>query len=326
MEDTASALDWLSMSLELLAGLVLFIYAVTLLSEAVKAIADDQIRTWLARFTTNRFTGVLTGTAATAIVGSSSVTIIMVITLVNAGLLTFVESLGVVMGSNIGTTFSSQLIAFNVDEYAPIGLFVGFLLLSVSKSDRWRSIGRIIFALGLIFFGLHLMGEAMSPLKNYQPFIQVIQELENPWLGVLVGAGFTVLIQSSSATMGIVITLASQGMMTLPAGVAVMLGAEIGTCANTLIASIGRDRAAIRTGIFHLAFNITTVVIGVLVVDEIIQAAEWISNGASLERKVANAHLIFNVGGVAVFVGLLGVIAKALHWLVPDKRKELTSV
>ncbi|MEO0330497.1 MAG: Na/Pi symporter [Bacteroidota bacterium] len=240
MEDTASALDWLSMSLELLAGLVLFIYAVTQLSEAVKAIANDQIRTWLARFTNNRFTGVLTGTTATAITGSSSVTIIMVITLVNAGLLTFVESRGVVIGSNIGTTFSSQLIAFNVDEYAPIGLFIGFLLLSQGKSDRWKSIGKIIFALGLIFFGLSLMGEAMSPLKNYQPFIQIIQDLENPWLGVLVGAGFTVLIQSSSATMGIVITLASQSMMTLPAGVAVMLGAEIGTCADTLIATIGR--------------------------------------------------------------------------------------
>ncbi|MEM9834832.1 MAG: Na/Pi symporter [Bacteroidota bacterium] len=324
MEDTGSTLNWVSMSLELLAGLVLFIYAVTQLSDAVKEIANNQIRTWLARFTTNRFTGVLTGTAATAIVGSSSVTIIMVITLVNAGLLTFVESLGVVMGSNIGTTFSSQLIAFNVDEYAPVGLLVGFLLLSLGKSARWKSIGKIIFALGLIFFGLNLMGEAMNPLKNYLPFIQIIQELENPWLGVLVGAGFTVLIQSSSATMGIVITLASQGMMTLPAGVAVMLGAEIGTCADTLIATIGRDRAAIRTGIFHLVFNITTVIIGVLLIKEIIQVAEWMSSGANLERKVANAHLIFNVGGVAVFIGLAGTAAKVLQWIVPDKRKKLT--
>ncbi|WKN43906.1 Na/Pi cotransporter family protein [Tunicatimonas pelagia] len=326
MTSADTSLDWLSMVMGLIAGLVLFIFAVTQLSDAVKTIANDKIRIWLARFTTNRFSGVLTGTAATAVVGSSSVTIIMVIALVNAGLLTFVESLGVVMGSNIGTTLSSQLIAFDVDEYAPIGLLVGLLLQSLGRSARWRSIGRIVFTLGLIFFALGLMGEAMNPLKDYPPFLETLKDLENPWLGVLVGAVATVLIQSSSATMGIVITLASQGMMTLPAGVAVMLGAEIGTCADTLIATIGRDRAAIRTGIFHLAFNMATVIGGVLMVDGIIQAAEWMSDGASLERKVANAHLIFNVGGVVVFIGLAGTAAKVLQWLVPDKRKKLTSV
>ncbi len=325
MTSTEASLDWFSMVMGLTAGLVLFIYAVTQLSDAVKAIANNKIRLWLAWFTTNRFTGVLTGTAATAVVGSSSVTIIMVIALVNAGLMTFVESLGVVMGSNIGTTFSSQLIAFDLDEYAPIGLLLGLLLQSLGRSARWRSIGKTIFALGLIFFGLGLVGETMSPLKGYPPFLETMKDLENPWFGVLVGAVATVLIQSSSATMGIVITLASQGMMTLPAGVAVMLGAEIGTCADTLIATIGRERSAIRTGTFHLLFNMATVFIGVLCVDFIIAAAEWMSGGAQLERKIANAHLLFNAGGVVLFVGLLGGAAKGLRWLIPEKKKKLAT-
>ncbi|MEM9674282.1 MAG: Na/Pi cotransporter family protein [Cyclobacteriaceae bacterium] len=325
MTSPEASLDWFSMMMGLMAGLVLFIFAVTQLSEAVKAIANDKIRFWLARFTTNRFTGVLTGTAATAVVGSSSVTVIMVIALVNAGLMTFVESLGVVMGSNIGTTLSSQLIAFDVDEYAPIGLLGGLLFQSLGRSARWRSIGKIIFALGLIFFSLGLMGEAMNPLRGYPPFLETLKDLENPWFGVLAGAVATLLIQSSSATMGIVITLASQGMMTLPAGVAVMLGAEIGTCADTLIATIGRDRSAIRTGIFHLLFNVATVIIGVLCVDWIIAAAERMSGSAQIERKIANAHLLFNVGGVVLFIGLVGGAAKGLRWLIPEKKKKLAT-
>ena len=319
---SSSGIDVWAIALEFTAGLVLFIYAVTLLSDALKNMAGNTIKHGLARFTKNRFTGVLTGTVATIAIDSSSVTIIMVIALVNAGLLGFVESLAVVMGSNIGTAFSSQLYAFDIDEYAPVALLVGFLWRVLAKSDHWRTVGTIIFSLGLIFFGLHLMSKSMAPLEEYPPFTAFVKTLENPWLGVLIGAGFTALIQSSSAMMGIVIAMASQGIMPLSAGVAIMLGAEIGTCADTLIATIGRSREAIRTGIFHLLFNVCTVIIGVLLVEQLVWVVEAISPGASVERKIANAHILFNVAGVMLFIGLTQSIAQLLFFLIPDKKKQ----
>ena len=318
-ENLRTDLPWLDMSLSMIGGLVLFIFSVTLLSEGLRAIGGDKVKNILSRFTTNRYTGVLTGTAATVIISSSSITIITVIAMVNAGLLSFVQSLGVVMGSNIGTTFSSQLFAFDAEKYAPLILMAGLLLKTMGTTPRWQSIGLITFALGLVFFSLGFIGDTMSPLRSYEPFRAILQNLENPWLGVLIGAAFTALIQSSSAMMGIVIAMASQGIMTLPAGVAMMLGAEIGTCANTLIASIGRSRHALRTGAFHLLFNITTVIVGVLLVEQIIGITSWISGAAGLERQIANAHMLFNVGGVILFVFFTGSVASILQWLFPEK-------
>lgn len=337
MPDTAGdTISWFDMGLGMVGGLVLFIYSVTLLSDGLRATGGDQVKRILSRFTTNRYTRVLSGAAATVLISSSSVTIITVIALVNAGLLSFVQSLGVVMGSNIGTTFSSQLFAFDAEKYAPLILAAGLALKTMGKNDRWRNTGLIMFALGLVFFSLGFIGETMTPLRAYEPFRQMILGLDNPWLGVLIGAGLTALIQSSSAMMGIVIVMASQGMIPLPAGVAVMLGAEIGTCANTLIAAIGRSRHALRTGAFHLLFNVTTVLIGVLLtvligvllIEQIITLTHWLSGGADVERKIANAHLVFNLGGVLLFISFVGIVARALVWLFPEKegKKKAVSV
>ncbi len=316
-------INFFMMALEFTAGLVIFIFAVTLLSDTLKAIAGDTVKEKLAKFTRNRWTGVLTGTVATMAVDSSSVTIIIVIALVNAGLLTFVQSLAVVMGSNIGTTLSSQLYAFDIDEYAPIAMFIGFLVQTLSKSEKWAKGGKILFAFGLIFFSLHLMGEAMQPLEQHTAFKNYIQQLDNPWLGVMIGAGVTVLIQSSSAMMGIVIVMASQGIIPLSVGISVMLGAEIGTCADTLIATIGREREAVRTGLFHLLFNITTVVLGVVFIDQLIALADTITPNASVERKIANAHVLFNVGGVLLLIGFVDGMARLLYFLIPQRERQL---
>jgi len=306
--------------LGLLAGLVLFLYGVTHMSDGLRAIAGDRMKRILGRFTTNRFAGVLTGAIATTVLDSSSVTIVMVIAMVNAGVLTFVQSLGVIMGSNIGTTVSSQLIAFNVDEYAPLALLAGFVLHMMGKTERRKQIGSIVLGIGLIFFGLGQMGNAVEPLRDHRPVLDLLARLESPWLGVLIGAALTVLIQSSSATLGIVITLASQGLITLPAGIAVMLGAEIGTCADTLVATVGRSREAVRAGVFHLLFNITTVIAGVLFVEQFTRLALRISGGADVARQIANAHMLFNVLGVLVFIGATPLLARALLWLLPDSR------
>lgn len=306
--------------LELTAGLVLFLYGVSRLSIGLKKAAGERMKNLLARFTQNRFAGVLTGTAATTLLDSSSVTIIMVIALVNAGLLTFMQSLGVIMGANIGTTISSQIIALQINEYSPIALAIGFGLWFIGKSKRLKRVGLIVFGIGLVFFGLETMSKAVEPLQGYQPFIDWMVRMEKPLLGALVGAAVTVLIQSSSATLGIIITLASQNLISLPAGIALMLGAEIGTCADTLLASIGRSREAIRAGVFHLLFNVITVIIGVLFASQLAAFIKLISGNADVSRQIANAHVLFNVGGVLVFIWFVPWIARGLYRLVPESK------
>jgi phosphate:Na+ symporter len=316
-------MDTFSMIMGLLAGLVLFLYGVNLLSESLKKVAGGKMKKLLERFTTNRFAGVFTGTVATTILDSSSVTIIMVIALVNAGLLSFSRSLGVIMGSNIGTTISSQVIALDINKYAPLALVIGFGLHMLAKSKKWRHTGQVIFGIGLIFFGLEVMGKSVEPLQGHQAFINWMTRLEAPVLGALVGAVFTVVVQSSSATLGIVITLATQGLISLPAGIAIMLGAEIGTCADTLMATIGRSREAVRVGVFHLLFNIITVSIGVAFAHPFTSLVTYISAGAGLSRQIANAHVLFNVTGVALFIGFVAPISKILQRFIPDKEERL---
>jgi phosphate:Na+ symporter len=305
-------METLTICMGILGGLVLFLHGVSLLSESLKKVAGERMKTILARFTTNRFAGVLTGTVATTLLDSSSVTIIMVIALVNAGLLTFTQSLGVIMGSNIGTTISSQIIALKLNQYAPVALAIGFGMYMLLKQKKWKRIGKLIFSIGLIFFGLEVIGEAVKPLQQHQGFIDWMMRMEAPILGALVGAAFTIMVQSSSATLGVVITLAMQNLITLPAGIAIMLGAEIGTCADTLVASIGRSREAIRAGMFHLLFNI-------VFAHPFTALVQSISPGAEVSRQIANAHVLFNVAGVALFIGFVPLVAKMLKWLIPEK-------
>ncbi|MBD1901912.1 MULTISPECIES: Na/Pi cotransporter family protein [Cyanophyceae] len=311
-------IDIFKIVMGVLAGLVLFLYGVTRLAEGLEAIAGDRAKNLIDKFTSNRFAAVATGTVATTILDSSSVTIIMTIAMVSAGLLTFVQSLGVVLGSNIGTTIGAELIAFKINEYAPIALFLGLLLHFLGKTDRWKNIGLILLGVGLLFFGLDTIDEAMKPFRDYQPFIDWMKTLgENPLLGALVGALFTVLIQSSSATVAIVITLAASGLISLPAGIALMLGAEVGTCADTLVATIGRSREAVRTGVFHVIFNVITAVVGILFAAQLASLAQWISGGADVARQIANAQVIFNVLGVVLVIGFLPLIARGLEMLIP---------
>ena len=312
--------DTTSIVLGLIAGLALFLYGVNVLSDELRVQGGDRMRSLLQRFTRNRAAGVATGTVATTLLDSSSVTIILVISLVNAGLLAFEHSIAVIMGSNIGTTISSQLFAFDIDEYSPVILGVGLVSQVLATSSRVRSAGRILFAFGLLFFGLHYIGQVVEPLKSHSAFLEMLKQVEAPVYGVAVGALFTILVQSSSATMGIVITLASQDMISLAAGLALMLGAEIGTCADTLIATIGRSRPAVRAGMFHLMFNVATVALGVALVHPLADLAAWISGGAGVARQIANAHVLFNVGGVALTLGFVHPIARVMKRVIPEER------
>ena len=306
--------------LGMIAGLVLFLYGVSRLATGMRAVAGDRMRRLLERATTNRYAGVASGTLATAVLDSSSVTIIMVIALVDAGLLSFQNSLGVILGANIGTTISSQLIALDVQRYSPVVLAFGLLLLVAGRTETWRQTGAAVFGVGLIFFGLAQMGTAVEPLKQSVRFADWMQQLENPLVGVAAGAIITLVLQSSSATVGIAITLAAQGLLSLPGGVAVMLGAEIGTCADTLLATLGRSREAVRAGIFHLLFNVVTVAVGVMLLQPLVTFVT--SLGGDSAQQLANAHVTFNVIGSMAVVLFLAPIGRALHRLVPPAGSE----
>ncbi len=312
--------DWVSVAIGFAAGLSLFLYGVTLLSERLREIAGDRMRRTLEASARNRVVGVATGTVATLVLDSSSVTIIVLIAIVNAGLLTFAHALPVIMGSNIGTTLSSQLFALGIDEYAPLGLLAGLLVTVLSKAERWRRAGMIVFALGLIFFGLNVIGDAVRPLEDQAALVRWMQRMETPLLGAAAGCAITVLIQSSSATMGIVIMMASQGLVSLPAGIAMMLGAEIGTCADTLVATLGRSRDAVRAGVFHLAFNVVSVALGLVFIQ---QLTGWaVASAGDVARQIANAHVAFNVLGTLLFLPFTATIARLLSRAIPDGRTE----
>lgn len=308
--------------LSILAGLVLFLYAVSSLSETLTDAIGDKAAKWIHRFTSNIFSSLMVGIVATTILDSSSAVIIITIVLVNSKVLTFRQAMGIVLGANIGTTISSQIIAMNVGKYSPIFLLVGFILLFVAKSKKVSNIGKIILYFGVLFFGLYTMENAVEPLKNEAFFSEWLKKTENPILGALIGAIVTLVIQSSSATVGMAIILTKKGLLSLMGGVAIMLGAELGTCSDTLLATIKGSRQALKTGLFHVTFNLLSIILGLILFYPFINLVETISKGASIERTLANAHMLFNILGVLVFVWTIPLFEKLLNRLLPDKAIE----
>ncbi|HKJ20338.1 MAG TPA: Na/Pi symporter, partial [Woeseiaceae bacterium] len=262
------------MTMELLGGLALFLFGIDQLTDSLKAVAGDRMKAILARLTSTRFSGALTGAFVTAVIQSSSVTTVLVVGFTTAGLMSFSQSIGVIMGANIGTTITAQIVAFKVTKAALGMIALGFSILFFAKRDAFRHYGGIIMGLGLVFFGMSLMSDAMEPLRSYQPFLDMMVRMENPLIGILVAAAFTALIQSSSATTAIVIVMAGQGFISLPAGIALAFGANIGTCVTALLAAIGKPREAIRAATTHILFNIAGVVIWVAFID---QLAEFVT-------------------------------------------------
>ena len=305
--------------LTVLGGLALFLFAVGSLADVIQEIAGDRAKTWLVKLTGNLFTAILTGIAITTILDSSSAVIIITIVLVNSKLLTFRQAIGIVLGANIGTTVSSQIPAMDVGKYSPVALVAGLAMMMLSRSNTISKSGKVLLFFGMMFFGLYTMERAVEPLKGLGNFDSWMRGLEHPLTGALTGALVTLIIQSSSATVGMAITLAKKEAITLAAGVAVMLGAELGTCSDTLLATIKGSRAAVRTGVFHLFFNFTSIVIGLLLFGPFIQLVEYVSKDAHLERKLANAHVLFNVCGVLLFIGFVPFIEALLNRVIPDK-------
>lgn len=315
--DGAEAIDWLDLGLGMVGGLALFLYGVDLLAGGLKGANGGKFQHLLQRFSSTRLKALASGTAATVALDSSSVVIILMIAIVDAGLVSFSNTLPAILGANIGTTLSSQIFAWNVDEFAPLLLFAGLVWRFVGKGDKAGQMSSILLGIGLVLFGLHLIGEAAAPLEQNHDVIAFLEQLENPLYGVLAGAAVTVAIQSSSAMMGIIITLAGGGIISLPAGLAMMLGAEIGTCADTLVATVGRSRAAVKAGVFHLGFNIVSVGVGLLLIGWLTRFATTTADDTG--QQLANAHVLFNVAGALLAMPFVGAASRLLDRLVPER-------
>lgn len=332
------SLNWVRMSLELIGGLALFLLGIDRLADGLRIAAGDQIRNVLSRFTSNRILGAVSGAGVTALIQSSSVTTVLVVGFVSAGLMSLTQSIGVIFGANVGTTVTAQIAAFHIGEEALPLIAIGFLMTGLLRTPAARHTGTAILGLGLLFFGMEIMGDAMRPLRTYEPFLNLMENLENPAYAIAIAALFTALVQSSSATTGIVIVMATEGVITVPLGIAFALGANIGTCATAGLAAIGKPVEAQRAAVVHVLFNITGALIWVLFIDELMVLALAISpstpglTGADLlaadaPRQIANANTLFNVINTMLFLPLAGVFASIVVRLVPERREpELLSL
>ena len=305
--------------LSTLAGLILFLFAVNSLSKTIKIAIGERANKWISKFTSNILSSIIVGIVVTILLESSSAVIIIAIVLVNSKILSFRQAMGIALGANIGTTIGSQIIATDIGQYSPILLTIGFVLILVSKSGATNNAGKIILYFGLLFFGLFTMEKAVEPLKDQAFFSDWLKKTENPIIGALVGAIVTFLIQSSSATVGMVIVLSKKGLLTLSSGIAVMLGAELGTCSDTLLATINGSRAAIKTGIFHLTFNFFSIILGLIFFFPFVDLVKFISQNAPIERIIANSHMIFNISGVLLFAWTIPIFETIFNKILPDK-------
>lgn len=312
-------LDKFALLTGLFGGLALFLFGMDLMTAALKRVAGDQLKHLLGKVTGNRFVGAGLGAVVTGLVNSSSVTTVIVVGFISAGLMTMAQSVSIIMGANIGSTVTAQILAFNVTRFALPAIAVGFLVSFLSKRRDRQDYGRMLLGLGLVFYGMGLMSAAMTPLRSNDAFLDFIAALQNPVLAIVTGIVFTAVVQSSAATTGIVIVLAGQGIMTLETAIAVAMGANIGTCATAGLAVIGKPREAVRAAVVHVLFNVAGVLVWVLFIDRLAEVALAVSPTGDVPRQVANAHTIFNVANTLLFIGFTTQIARFVEWLVPDR-------
>jgi len=324
--------DWLQLGLGLFGGLALFLGGLQQLSDGMKKAAGQTLTTVLGRLTTNRFMGALTGAFITGILNSSTVTTLLVVGFISSGMMTLTQSVGVIMGANIGSTVTAQLLAFNLSAYSLGPVAVGFFMLFSAKREKVKHYGMMIMGIGLVFYGMGLMSDAMTPLRSYEPFLEILKSLERPAAGILAGAVFTAIVQSSAATVGIAIAMASEGLLALPAGIALALGANIGTAVTTGLMGFlsSKSTQAVRASVVHVAFNVVGVLLWLPLVWLLVDIAIWISpsspelEGAAraaseVPRQIANANTFFNVINTLLFIGFTGWFARMAEWLVPER-------
>jgi phosphate:Na+ symporter len=313
--DTAQAFSFENIFL-IIGGLGIFLFGINMLTSALKNLSSETIRNILHKATSVPLLGTITGLAATALIQSSSATTVLTVGFVNAGLMQLKQAVSVVFGANIGTTVTGQLMAFKVSEYALPFLFIGVLIYIFSKKDSLKSIGALITGFAMIFFGMELMSQGVVPLRHSAAVMKVFHDFAyNPLLGVLAGMVITMILQSSSATVGLVLTLVGAGLINLDGAIPIILGDNIGTCITAALASIGTNLAAKRTAVAHFGFNIigTLIVVAMLPLYKILILA----TSSDPVRQAANAHTIFNVLNTLLFLPFTGLYTRLIELIIP---------
>lgn len=318
----------------LVGGLAIFIYGMNMMSECLQKAAGEKMKSILSMLTKNPVLGVLAGALTTAVLQSSSATTVMAIGFVSAGLMSLPQAISIILGANIGTTMTAQIIAFKISDYIYLFIFVGFIIAFISKKEKVKNIGQTIFAFGLLFLGIETMGSVMKPLASSAFFVDLIGKVSTiPVLGVGVGALMTLVVQSSSATIAVLQNFASQAgpdgvssIIGLTGAIPILLGDNIGTTITAVIASIGQPKDARRTAFAHCVFNISGAILFLFLVKPYAALIQYISPKGNevdvISRQIANAHTGFNLTMTLIWIPLIPIMVKIVMWLVPDKKNE----
>ncbi|MCR5791460.1 MAG: Na/Pi cotransporter family protein [Lachnospiraceae bacterium] len=315
-----------SILLTLCGGLGLFLFGMNLMSSGIEKAAGAKLRKILEIFTTNKFTGLLVGIVFTGIIQSSSACTVMVVTFVNSGIMTLYQAVGVIFGANIGTTVTSQLVSFNLSEYAPAFVFFGVVMLCFIKKDMIQKAGEILTGFGILFMGLSIMSQAMNNVKEIPAIPAFLSELTSPFLAILIGTVVTAVIQSSSVTVSIILLMANQGLLALPISLYIILGCNIGACCTAMLASLSGKKDAKRAALIHLLFNVIGTLVMYIILkvamDPIIHMLQVIS-GDNIGRQVANAHTVFKLFQVLILFPFANQLVKLTYVIVKGEDKKV---
>ncbi|MDB0441270.1 Na/Pi cotransporter family protein [Clostridioides difficile] len=313
----------MNIAVSLIGGLGLFLYGMSLMGEGLQKSAGDKLKKIIELLTSNVVMGVLVGTVVTGIIQSSSATTVMVVGFVNAGIMNLSQAIGVIMGANIGTTVTAQLVSFNLEGIAPIALGIGIVFYLFTSNQKTKHLAEILIGFGILFTGMEFMKDAVAPLAEYKGFTDTLLYFsKNPILGILAGFAITGIIQSSSASMGMLIALASQGILPLSAALPILYGDNIGTCVTSLLSSVGASRNARRAAVMHLSFNVIGTIIFMLVLNKPISAIVTHFDPTDTARQIANAHTLFNLTNVIILLPFSKYIVKLANKLIPIKETE----
>ena len=307
----------------IMGGLGLFLFGMNLMGEGLEKAAGSKLKKIIELLTSNIFMGVIVGTIVTAIIQSSSATTVMVVGFVNAGIMTLPQAVGVIMGANIGTTVTGQLVSIDMKGLAPVALGIGIILYLFTNKPRTKHFAEVLIGFGILFTGMDFMKEAVEPLRGYEGFTNALLTFgKYPLLGLLLGFGITAIIQSSSASMGILITLASQGLIPLASALPILYGQNIGTCVTSLLSSIGASINAKRAALIHLIFNVLGTIIFLIFLNKIVVGIVVDMNPSDVGRQLANVHTIFNIISTLLLLPFNKIIIKVATKLVPDNHEE----
>ena len=314
------------MVLGLIGGLGLFLYGMTLMSDSLEKAAGAKLRGVLELFTKNRYVGIIVGVVFTAIIQSSSAATVMVVSFVNAGLMTLYQAIGVIYGANIGTTVTSQLVSFNLSQYAPVFIMAGVLMLMIFKNPTVKKAGEVVIGFGILFLGISTMSSSMGALKELPAIQNLFMSLDNRFFALLLGLVITAIVQSSSVTVSIVLLLAQQGLLPLKICFFIILGCNIGACMSAMLASLSGKKNAKRAALIHLLFNIIGSIIMAVI---LLIGSDWIEalimhiSGGNLGRCVANTHTIFKVFQVIILMPFMSWIVKLTYLIVPGEDNDV---